>query len=313
MSTFYKLQDDSIIKFIEEFNENCTNCNNCKCLMMESLDISMKDFTSIVLLEGFTKKQAFSCVDCLQCSTKCNLDVNRVFNSLKTDLSCQFESNKVFNTPYILQKQVKLNHKVIKPSTKVVFMPGCTLRKYYPNLISKVMNILKSFDNQIQLYEGCCTKPIKLLGKTELHNSYLDMYEKEFSNTLIITGCFSCERILNKRVKTITIYEYMLENNLVNISNNRIDYSVKLPCHLSDKHKDLCINFCNQAGISVTNSDSTCCGSGGLIGYSNYRLSKQYLNNTINNLKSKDVICFCAECNSKIRKHKKSKHILEYL
>ncbi len=313
MSTKYKLQTNRTIEFIEEFNRNCTNCNNCSCLMMESLEIEMKDFTSKILTEGFTKQQAFSCVDCLQCNTKCNLDVNRVFNSLKTELSCQFESNKVFNTPYILQKQVKLNHTIIKPNSKIVFMPGCTLRKYYPHLVVKAMALLTAFNPEISLYEGCCTKPVKLLGKQELHNHYLTMYEQEFSNTTVITGCFSCNRILKDKVNTITLYEYLLNHDLIDKQENRCNYSIKLPCHLSNDDIKLCLDFCNQLGLNVLNSDRTCCGSGGLIGYSNYKLSKSYLNTAVNKLQADDVICFCAECDSKIKKQKKSIHIIEVL
>lgn len=313
MGSKFKLQSSIHDDFIVNFNNKCTGCNKCRCLMMTELDICMKDFTSDILINGFSKKQAFSCVDCLQCNKKCDLNINKVFNSLKVDLSNQFESNIIFNTPFILQKKIKTKHEVSIPKSDVVFMPGCSLRRKYPHLVDKTMKILQSFDSSISLYNGCCTKPVKLLGKENLHLEYLEQYEKKFLNTTIITACFSCDNILSDRVKTVTIYEYMLANKLVNNIYSDEIFSVKLPCHLNDDKVSVCIDFLKQLGLKRQNQSSICCGSGGLIGHTNYKLSKKYLDASVKSLRSHNVVCFCAECNSKIQKHKNSKHVLEII
>ncbi len=307
----YKIQDPSVLRIVKDFNNNCIGCDKCRCLMMDDLNIEMKSFSKKVIKEGFTKKEAFSCVDCMQCNTKCDLNINEIFRSLKTEIYNQVESNKVFNTPYILHKQVKLNHTIPKQRGRIVFMSGCTLKRQ-PKLVDKALRILKSHDSDIELYEGCCTKPIKLLGNERLHQEYLKQYKENFKDTLIITACFSCTKVLKEHVNTITLYEYMLENNLI-INSNFGKYSVKLPCHIDDSNKELCKSFCNALGVDIVNADSTCCGSGGLIGFSNYKLSRKYLNQSIKNLKAKEIVCFCEECNSKIKKKRDSKHIIELL
>ncbi len=312
MNSHYKIQKNSVKNIVEDFNNNCVGCNKCQCLMMGDLNIDMKSFTSKVLKDGLKKKQAFSCVDCMQCNTKCDLDINEIFRVLKNDIYCQLENNKLFNTPYILQKQVKKHHKINKPKSKTVFMSGCTLNSK-PKLVNKALEILKTHDKQIELFDGCCTKPIKLLGNEKLHQKYLNEYKEKFKDTVVITACFSCTKVLENFVETTTLYEYTLNNNLITKKSFNQDYSIKLPCHINDYHTNICLDVCKTLGVNVISTDNTCCGSGGLIGFSNYKLSRKYLNCSINNLKTNSAICFCAECNSKINKKKKSRHIIELL
>lgn len=312
MNSQYKIQNQSVQKIVKDFNNKCIGCNKCQCLMMNDQHIEMKSFTTKILNEGFKKREVFSCVDCMQCNTYCDLDVNEIFRSLKIDAYCQLENNKVFNTPYILQKRVKQNHTIPTPKSKVVFMSGCVL-KLKPELVNKALQILKGYDDSIELYDGCCTKPVKLLGNEKLHQAYLHEYREKFKDVVVITACFSCTKVLENDVSTITLYEYMLNNNLVPKKGFSNNYSIKLPCHINENHIDICNSFCNTLGINVVSSDNTCCGSGGLIGFSNYRLSQKYLNSSVNNLKTNDVVCFCAECNSKVKRKKNSKHIIELL
>ncbi len=311
MSLLYKIENNSVVDVVEEFNDKCIECNKCSCLMMNELNIEMKSFTKQILTDGFTKQQAYSCVDCNQCNEYCDLDVNEIFMSIRKDLYSQFSKNKIFNTPYLLQKQVNLNIKNPKPKSRIVFMPGCTLNKH-PELVNKTLEILKTFDKNIELYNGCCSKPIKMLGDGVMHDKYLKQYQEDFKDTLIITACFSCTKILKDHTNTIMLFKYMLDNNLVEKKHNS-DYTVKLPCHLDEEYITLCNDFCSSLGINVISTDNICCGSGGLIALSNHKLSKKYLNSSINNLNSEKIVCFCSECNSKISKKTNSIHITKLL
>ncbi|MFV0499177.1 MAG: hypothetical protein ACK5NF_03990 [Bacilli bacterium] len=315
MNSFYKLQNEDTIQSIKDFNQKCTGCNQCECLMMKELDINMKEFTKKISDSSFHKAEAFSCVDCGQCNLNCNvgLDVRNVFTSIKADVSCQVENNKVFNTPYILQKRVNTKHNIVKPNSKLVFMSGCSLKMSYPHLVDKTFKILKNYDNEIEMYDGCCTKPVKLLGKKQLHEEYLKQYKEKFKDTTIITACFSCTKILKNHVNVVSVYDYMNEHNLIKDNNKQIFNSVKFPCHIDEKNINMCKDVCKKIGIQTEVYDNVCCGSGGLIGLTNIKLSQKYKNESVSNLQTNDVICFCAECARKLRKDKKTRHFLELI
>ncbi|MFV0425317.1 MAG: heterodisulfide reductase-related iron-sulfur binding cluster [Bacilli bacterium] len=313
MNSFFKLQNENTIQSIKDFYQQCSGCNQCRCLMMEELDINMKSFSEKVSDSSFHKAEAFSCVDCGECNSKCGigLDVRNVFASMKEDVICQVENNKIFNTPYILQKRVNTNHSIIAPKSKIVFMSGCSLKRTFPHLIPKIFKQLKDFNPEIEMYDGCCTKPVKLLGKKELYEKYMKEYQEKFKNTTIITACFSCTKILKDYVNVVGIYDYMLDNNLIKTENLNLEYSVKLPCHIDEQNINFCKTVCDMKGIKSIDFDSTCCGSGGLIGLTNPKLSKKYKDKSISNLSSQEILCFCAECSRKLGKN--TKHFLEFL
>lgn len=193
-------------------------------------------------------------------------------------------------------------------SCERVFMPGCSLSAYSPELVQKTYSFLADHLGNVGIALTCCGGPSQLIGRVEqarqvakrLEGELLSLGAKE-----IITACPYCTNNLSRyfmKIKVVPLYPLLmdLENDL--LSRGKGTFSLHDPCSARgwpDVHDAVRFLIVRSGSLYEEPEDnrerSQCCGMGGMVMLANPSIaisrSKRAICGT-----DHDIVTYCCSC-----------------
>lgn len=338
----------------DEISNETNRCKQCECRLCMKECFMLKDFTDSpktlftkYLKDGYEnmdKMIAFSCNDCNQCTIKCpkSLKLNSPLIDIKEQYILDNNNNQIIELlkPYDRLQDMECSKEysttiLAKDSkkTKYLFVPGCTIPAYNPELIEKVMNHLReNLNGEVGSMLQCCGKVTKLTGEIENYKKRNKLAIDEINSTnadIIITICPSCYNVYNETSdkKIISYWDLMREN--IGIpekqkgigKNSDIIFNIHDSCatrNISSHHENIRW-ILNELGykyneIQFNKSNTRCCGVGGMVCSSNPELFEKLYNRRASDFNSEHIISYCGSCRGTMESSgKDSIHILNLL
>jgi Fe-S oxidoreductase len=341
----FKCLNNTLDKAVE-ISEKCTGCRLCmrECLMLNDYCTSPKGlFKDISEKKEVDALVPYSCSMCGKCTMVCpkNLEIGDVFMEMREDIAAQngdkspikghrtidmhqtFSFSKMFNTSIPDNKS---------GYTKRVFIPGCSLSSYKPQLVGKTLNYLQERLPGTGAVLKCCGKPTKDLGQTEKFQERYDSLVKEIKElgaTEVITACQNCfvtiskhSPELNVRSLWTVIPEIGIDEEARNIgADSDVTFSVHDACPTrknSDIHDGIRW-IIKELGYDLEESQCSrektgCCGFGGMALPANPELSKRVMQKSASQSELEHMITYCASCREAMALGgKKAVHILDLM
>ena len=320
----------------EEALKEANRCRQCACRLCMQECIMLNEYTDCpktlfkrYLREGYEnmdKMIAFSCNDCSQCTIKCPKDLNlrenfvaikeqyikdndnnQVIDLLKPfDKSQEMECSKEYSTTVLGEENKK---------TKYLFVPGCTVPAYSPELIEKTFKHLReTLDGEVGTLLQCCGKVTKLVGEDESFKRRNKMAIDAINETnadVIITICPSCYNVYKETSdkKVIAYWDLMKEKIGIPKSqkgigvNSDVVFNIHDSCvtrNVSSHHENVRW-ILDELGYKYeemnNNKENTrCCGVGGMVCSSNPKLYEKLYTRRANDCTQDNVITYCGSC-----------------
>lgn len=320
----------------EEAINEALRCKQCECrlcvkecIMLQQYTNSPKKLFSEYLEKGYEnmdKMIAFSCNDCNQCTIRCPKDLNlrenfiaikekyiedngnkQVIDLLKeVDEIQEKECSKEYSTTILAKDNKK---------TKYLFVPGCTVPAYSPELVEKVLiHLRETLDGEVGAMLQCCGKVSKLTGEIVQYKRRNKMAIDEINSTnadVIVTICPSCYNVYSDTSdrKVISYWDLMKEKIGIPESqkgigkNSDVVFNIHDSCatrHVSSHHESVRWVL-DELGykydeIEFNKGNTRCCGVGGMVCTSNPELYKKIYNRRAKDFSSDYVISYCGSC-----------------
>ena len=335
--------NNKTIEIVKEKNNECVNCKLCfkSCPMMKEYSSSPKELMEeIIKNKSVDKNIPYSCMSCNVCKVKCpkDIDLKEMFYNLRKDVA-NSDSKSLKGLGYNTIKFHQINSfspifssNYINNNTKKVFLPGCSLSSYSPDIVMKTYNYLKSNIGDISLLIKCCGKPTLAMGDEKKFKDYYSKLEKIFKENEIeevIVACANCLDTIKNNSKDIKVTSLWSVINEIKIPNELInnyddinkEFSLHDPCPIryeSKIHDDV-RNILNDLGVKVVEFDknrekSECCGAGAMVRVTNPEISIKQTKKRASEAKSDTVVSYCQSCcESMLSVGKKSLHILDFI
>lgn len=327
-------------------------CRQCECKLCMKECMMLKEFTSCpkelfrnYLEKGYEhmdKMIAFSCNECSQCTIKCpkDLDLKSNFIEMRKEY-IKDNGNKQVIPAFVDSDRIQMMEcsseycVTIKPKKKpkYIFVPGCTVPAYNPQLVDKIYKHLKEvLGDDVTAMLRCCGKVTKMIGQSDdfvLRNKIaLDEIEKTGADT-IITICPSCfvtfKETSNKNV--IAYWDLMKEKiglpkeSIGKGKGSSVVFNVHDSCvtrNMSSHHENIRW-ILTELGYKYEEmhnikENTRCCGVGGMVCTSRPELYKEIYTRRANDCTQDSVISYCGSCRGTLEAAgKDSLHILDLI
>ena len=335
--------NNKTIEIVKEKNNECVNCKLCfkSCPMMKEYSSSPKELMEeIIKNKSVDKNIPYSCMACNVCKVKCpkDIDLKEMFYNLRKDVISN-DSKNLKGLGYNTIKFHQINSfssifssNYINGNTKKVFLPGCSLSSYSPDIVMKTYDYLKSNIEDISLLIKCCGKPTLAMGDEKKFKDYYSKLEKIFKENEIeevIVACANCLDTIKNNSKDIKVTSLWSVINEIKIPSELInnyddiskEFSLHDPCPIRYEIKihDDVRNILNDLGVKVVEFDkniekSECCGAGAMVRVTNPAISIKQTKKRASEAKSDTVVSYCQSCcESMLSVGKNSLHILDFI
>ena len=326
---------------VKDDENKCINCKLCfhNCPMMKEFENSPKDLMNRILSDSIDiRKVAYSCMLCGLCTSKCPKGINlkstfykiRKYAVLNNKQEVKRDGYKVVRfhqmnsfSP-IFSKSLKIN------DNKTVFLPGCSLSSYSEDIVLKTYEYLKQYYTNIGMTLKCCGKPTLSMGDEDKFKKYyssLETYIKKEGIDEIIVACPNCYNTIknySKNVKIKTVYEVINEIGVPdNLKHNYEGIEAAIHDSCSTRHENQIHEsvrwILRELGLNIVEfknnkKDTVCCGAGGMVGVTNYKLALKQMNSRADETKCENIVCYCESCcESLLNSNKNILHILDLL
>lgn len=331
------------LDLVEEKNIECVNCKMCfnVCPMMKEYSTSPKELMEgIIEDKGVSKDIPYSCMLCDICKVKCpkDIDLKEMFYNIRKDIMSN-NQKELKGIGYNTVKFHQINsfsplfaRSFINSETKKIFLPGCSLSSYSPDIVMKTYEYLKSHIDNISLAVECCGKPTLAMGDIDKFKIYYSKLEDLLKNNNIsevivaCPNCFDTIRNHSNQVKVTSLWsvinEYKIPKDLKNhYSDIEKEFSLHDPCPIRYEHKihEDVRHILMDLGVKVVEFDknrenSECCGSGAMVRVTNPNISINQTQKRASEAKTDTVISYCESCcESMMSVGKNSLHILDFI
>lgn len=338
----------------QEADTEANRCRQCVCKLCMKECIMLNDYTDCpkTLFKEYIKKGyqnmdkmiAFSCNECDQCTIKCpkEFDIKSNFMAIKEqynvdnggdnvieglkpfDKSQQMECSKKYSTTVLAKDNKK---------TKYLFVPGCTVPAYIPNLMGKCVEHLREMlDGEVGAMLQCCGKVTKLVGEHDkfVARNKLAVDEINLTNTdYIVVICPSCYKMYKATSDKKVISYWELMKDKIGIPKSQIGigktsdviFNFHDPCVTRNviEHHESVRWIVDQLGykyeeIERNGKNTRCCGVGGMVCNSNPDLYKRVYDRRANDFTQDHILNYCGSCRGTMEAAgKDSIHILNLL
>lgn len=331
---------------IRNLSEECINCGKCKgeCSLLSGFSVKPGElFKNLLEDRKIDPLIPYSCNTCSLCLKVCpkNLNIGDAFLEIRKELA---EKNggtsplKGHNSVHLHQKLSfsSLFNKVIKDEKveKVtrIFMPGCSLCSYSPELVFKTFEYLKEKLPGTAMVIKCCGKPTAAIGEGELFKNRYEKLQRtieELNVEEIITACQSCFVTISEnspKLKVKSLWTVFKELGIPESSRNigkdsDIVFAIHDSCPTRDEKElqDSVRWIIDQLGYKVEESEHSkektrCCGNGGMVFTVNRELTSKVVNKAVEEVKSDYIVTYCASCReSMLKGNKNTLHILNLI
>lgn len=321
--------------------EECTECRAClkNCRMLSDYLESPKKYLSEAK-EGKKSDEIipYSCNLCSKCEYYCpkNINMGEVFMEMRKGImSAGRGTSPLKGQKGVYAFQNMASSRLMGRSTAVkgakrVFLPGCSLSSYSPNLVRKTLEYLQDKLPGTEMVLQCCGSPASLIGDEKLfaekYRLLTDMIDRSGA-TEVITACQNCYMLIRKnspQYNVKSLWTVMAEAGLPGGSENigegsDIAFTVhdSCPTRYETGLQDSVRVIAEKLGYRVTESvhsreKTSCCGAGGMVFSVNPELGRKVAADTAEKMESEYVITYCASCREAMANAgKKSVHILD--
>lgn len=336
----------------EAINE-ATRCRQCQCKLCMKECIMLNDFTDCpktifkeYLENGYEKmdkKIAFSCNDCGQCTIKCPKDLNlrENFIAIKEQYIKDNDDKQVIDLlkPYDKSQEMECSEEYSvtvlakEKKTKYLFVPGCTVPAYNPEVVEKTLEHLRStLDGEVGAMLQCCGKVTKLNGEDKNFKRRNKMAIDAIDETnadVIITICPSCFNVYNETSdkKVISYWDLMREKIGIPEKQKNIGSTSDVVFNIHDScvtrnvksHHENVRWILDELGYKYeemnNNRENTrCCGVGGMVCSSNPKLYEKLYMRRAADCTQDNVLTYCGSCRGTMEAAgKDALHILNLL
>lgn len=216
--------------------------------------------------------------------------------------------------------------------TKRVFIPGCSLPSYNPELVEKTLAYLQEKLPGTGSILKCCGKPTKALGQVDKFKERYAEFQAEIDKLgadEIIVACQSCFLTMSEyspNQKVISLWELLPEIGLPKESigigkDSDIVFAIHDSCPTRDRSTihDGIRWIINELGYQTeepphTRENTRCCGFGGMIVPANPELALRVMKRRTSEVESDYMVAYCAACReSMVKGEKKAVHILDLI
>lgn len=336
----------------EQAQYEADRCRQCECRLCMKECMMLKNFTSCpkelfrdYLEKGYEhmdKMIAFSCNECSQCTIKCpkDLDLRTNFTELKNQYIRDNGNKQVIenlvDSDRIQRMECSPQYCTTnqnKKSPKYVFVPGCTIPAYKPELVDKVYRHLQeTLGDEVSAMLRCCGKVTKMIGEEDkfaLRNKLANDEIERIGADTIITICLSCFKTFSdtSNKKVISYWDLMREKigipkeAIGKGKNSPVIFNIHDSCVTRDivSHHENIRWILKEMGykfeeMNNTGKNTRCCGVGGMVCSSNPELYKEIYTRRANDCTQDSVISYCGSCRGTLEAAgKDSLHILDLL
>jgi len=331
-------------KLLEEVTGECIECRSCmnNCRMLSEYVGSPKKFLSD-MREGKEVEEIipFSCNLCSKCEHYCpkNLNMGEVFMGMRKGI---LEANsgvsplKGHKGVYAYQNMASSKHMSGTDAagntggTIRVFLPGCSLPAYSPDLVKQTFKYLAERLPGTGMVLQCCGSPASLLGDEELFKEKYRMLTDMIDGTgvvEIITACQNCYMLIKNnspQYNVRSLWTVMAELGLPDGAENKgrgsdIVFAIhdSCPTRYETGIHDSVRDIVSRLGYKVKESEfsrerTSCCGAGGMVFTVNPEMAGKVARDAAEKLGSEYVINYCASCRETMAgAGKKSVHLLD--
>jgi len=231
---------EELLKKVKSILSGCNGCGICKdnCEMLSTFKINPKELIKVVKKINPDSIIPYSCNLCGTCTHVCpnKVRLQDIFFEMRKELT----KNNNGKSPMKGHKAIALHQslsfsKMFNISvpdkkagfTKVVFIPGCSLSSYSPELVGKTLDYLQQKLPGTGAILKCCGNPTLSLGLEDKFNKrYLEL-EKEIENlgaNVIITACQNCYTTISKfspKLNVKSLWTVIPELGLTNEMKNK--------------------------------------------------------------------------------------------
>ncbi|WP_320171366.1 (Fe-S)-binding protein [Maridesulfovibrio sp.] len=332
-------KEDELTRALQQTAEICIECGKCAvaCLFLKNngspAEIAQKALSS---QEGAEQASvlAYDCSCCGLCSAVCPVDARpaEIFSLLreKAQQTGSFDLKRY--SPLLGYERTgsrfPFRDSIIPEGCTTAFFPGCTLPALFPQAVLNTMAILKSHDPTVGLVLECCSKPSKMLGLTEKHNSALselvrNMQEKGIKR--VLSGCSNCHVTLKEfdpPFEVVSIYEQLASMDIPAVPPYLKEITVHDPCvtRFEKSIHEAVRLLLRKAGINVSEmkhcgEKTICCGEGGATGFHKPEYSKAWSGKRIEEARKTGLpmATYCAGCVNYLSPNHPTAHILDLL
>jgi NADPH-dependent glutamate synthase beta subunit-like oxidoreductase len=331
--------------------EEASRCFQCECklcmkeceMLTEYTSCPAELFRDIIAKGDVDPIIPYSCNMCKQCTLVCPKEFPMMDRFMDMRIQKVCENNG--KSPMKGHKAIDMHQMLGFSSfftttipakngakTRRVFIPGCSLPSYRPELVGKILEHLQAKLPDTGAILKCCGKPTKALGQVDAFKKrYAELQaEIDFLGAdEIIVACQSCYVTMqayspNQKVRSLweVLPEIGLPDGAAGIGR---DADFNIAVHDSCPTRDVTqiqkgIRWImNSLGYAVeepphTRETTRCCGFGGMVVPANPDLAMKVMKRRTDEVKSEVMVTYCAACReSMVHGGKKALHILDLI
>lgn len=335
--------NEKTLELVKDKYDNCINCKLCynDCPMMKEYGQSPKNIMDGILKEKSVNKDIpYSCMFCNVCKEKCpkDIDLKEMYFGIRKDITTN-NNKELKSLGYNTVKFHQINsfspifsRSFINKNTKKVFLPGCSLSSYNPDIVMKTFEYLKERIDNISIAIECCGKPTLAMGDIDKFKKYYSKLDKLFEDNDIdevivaCPNCFDTIRNSSKNIKVTTLWsvikEYKIPKELKDYYKDiNLEFSLHDPCPVRKETEihDSVRKILHDLGVKIVEFDknrenSECCGSGAMVRVTSPEISLKQTKRRADQAKTDTIVSYCESCcESMMSVGKNSLHVLDFI
>lgn len=321
-----------ILDEVEQIEKKFEHCAKCSGVCLLSCEAYQNDNPQIIREISKNLKAntlsvddahiAYRCNLCSYCQTVCpqSLNVAELFYAARVSFCKSGQGPLSYHLPMLTNKRVNYfslaNKAALKKETYPkqadrIFFPGCALRTFRPDLVSKVSSYL---GDALVMNNECCGKTLSGIGLEDEYDKHIASVVKQFKDLKprqIITACPNCYTSFKYTVDfaDVIFLEDILEEKIhnKNIPGNLGTVAIHNPCpfgqapelfEISKKFVDSAYSG-KRIDLYEPKDKIRCCGGGGGLSFSNEKLSLQISRARLQEARKAGVdtlITLCVSC-----------------
>ncbi|WP_432738430.1 (Fe-S)-binding protein [Maridesulfovibrio sp. FT414] len=319
--------------------ETCIDCGRCNS---ECLFLSDMGSPAAFALEGLSSDEAlnrnavktYECSMCGLCSAVCPVDAEpaAMFGGLRFLAQERGLFDLKQYSPLLSYERTGRSFlfrgSIIPKGCTTAFFPGCTLPALFPRAVKNAFAALRQNDASFGLIFNCCSKPSKMLGLKERHETALSGLAAELrcrGIKRIVTSCPNCHVTLKEYgpdFEVSSIFEELLEKQIPTRPSYLQQITVHDPCVIRDEHSihRAVRTLLTRSGADITEmkhcgSTTICCGEGGAVNFHKPANAQEWRNKRIAEAREtgRPMVSYCAGCVNQLNSGHPTVHLLDLL
>jgi NADPH-dependent glutamate synthase beta subunit-like oxidoreductase len=284
-----------------------------------------------------TPELIFSCNLCSLCEVLCPQDLN--VGKMCLDLRRQLVTEGV--APLAKHQPIIANQEFVSSESFALtlpdpgtgdaqrfFFPGCNLSGYSPDLVLKAYDYVRTNLLGTGIILSCCGGPVRGIGDQErllrVNGGVVAEMEK-YGASELIAACPHCYHIFKDfapQIQVTSLYEVMAEQGLPETVKGSVEGILSLHDSCNTRHEvkvqDSVRQILEALGCHIQEPEfsremTRCCGMGGMIAYTDFRLTNKVIMKRAKEM-SHDVVSYCATCRDAFAMvGKGSRHLLDLI